>query len=345
LQKELRFKLLSVIEATKAVFAALVALGLAWMGLGYWALVGALVAGTVYSTLAELVWARHEFSWPRMRELGKVLRFSSHVISSRLSWYCYNGADFLVAGRLLGAAPLGLYSMARSTASIPLEKVTGLITSVTPAFFSSVQHDRAALRRYLLSISQSIALLVFPMTVGLALVAEDLVAVLLGEKWAATVVPLQLLSVYVAFRCLVVVLPQLMFVTGQSRFNMYHSACVLLVLPIGFVLGSRWGVVGISVVWASLYPVLELPALWRVFRSVGLGFRDYIRALVPPASSVAVMALAVLAVRSWMSALPATWLVLTIEVIAGAIAYLGTLFVLHRSTLIATRKTLSLMKS
>src|SRR5204863_448041 len=80
----------------------------------------------------------------------------------------------------------------------PPDKVTALVGQVTPAFFSAVQMDPPALRRYLLRITEGIALITFPVSLGLALVARDFVLVVLGPKWEGTAAPLQVLAAYAA---------------------------------------------------------------------------------------------------------------------------------------------------
>ena len=49
--------------------------------------------------------------------------------------------------------------------------------------FSAVQHDQPGLRRYLLVLTEGLALAAFPLAFGLALVTDEFVVVL-GAKWA-----------------------------------------------------------------------------------------------------------------------------------------------------------------
>ena len=118
------------------------------------------------------------------------MRFSGDVLGSRVAWYAYSNSDFLVAGRMLGQAPLGAYTLAWTIASTPVEKITNMITRVTPAFFSAVQDDKPHLRRYLLGITDGLSLLTFPASLGMALVADQFVLVVLGAKWAPAIIPL-----------------------------------------------------------------------------------------------------------------------------------------------------------
>jgi teichuronic acid exporter len=344
LQQQHRFRLLSLIEAAKALFLATLALTLAWLGYGYWALVGALLGGTVFSACATLVWSRHSFAWPRLAELGAVTKFSWHVLVNRLSWYAYSNVDFVVAGRMLGAGPLGYYTMAWTTASIPLEKITGMITGVTPAFLASVQKDAETLRRYVLSISQAIALVGIPPVIGMALVAPDFIHLLLGERWLPVVAPLQLLCVYVAVRSLMTIVPQVLLVTGHTRFVMWHSLGLLAVLPGAFVIGSHWGTTGIAAAWAVCYPLLSAPALLKALKAVGISFGNFVRSLWPALSAVLGMAPVVLLIQQLDTAADPLWTHVAIQIIGGAVAFGAIVLVFHKSTVASVRNLIGLVR-
>src|SRR5207245_4847666 len=122
---------------------------------------------------------------------------------------------------------------------------TGLVTQVTPAVFAAVQQDHAALRRYLLRITEGLALITFPASLGLALVAPDFVLLTLGEKWHGAVAPLQLLALSAGFRAVTPLLPQVLNAVGKSRLSMQYGVLCAVVLPAGFyVTGQRRGSVG-----------------------------------------------------------------------------------------------------
>src|SRR5580698_4108885 len=112
LQKDLRFKLLSVIEGSRSIVLAIVTVLAAWMGLRYWTLVIGSVAGSILDTAFTLSQRRCPCAWPRPKYLQHAFRFTGHIVTSRLAWYCYSSADFVVSGRVLGEKALGIYSLA-----------------------------------------------------------------------------------------------------------------------------------------------------------------------------------------------------------------------------------------
>lgn len=334
LQKDMRFKLLAVIDGLRTVGQALSTVAFAFLGLGYWALVLGGLVGTALSSALLLVRRFHGFAWPRFGSIKHALTFSWQIIATHLAWYGYSNADLLVAGRVLGSTPLGDYTVAWGLASIPVEKVTAMVTTVTPAFFSAVQTEPVALRRYFRHLTEGLALITFPATLGLALVADEFVHLALGEKWVGAIVPLELLALYASLRSVVTLLPQVLTVVGEAGFVMWTTIATLLVLPPAFYVGSRWwGTVGIAAGWATVYPLLTLPLYWRVLRKLDMSVRQYLTALWPAFNGSVLVAASVGTLKG---TLPGSWplyLRFGLEVLGGGTAYVLTLLAIHRQRL------------
>ena len=331
LEKRMRFRTLSLLEGGQSLLAAIAAVLLAWNGAGYWALVlGNLLANMVATGVVVAVYGQ-AFARPAVREVGDVLRFSWYMMMCRVSWYLASTSDVFITGRLLGQAPLGAYSFGTTLANLPLEKVTALVNRVTPAFVSAVQDDFSSLRSYLLRLTEGLAIITFPAAFGLALVSGELVPLVLGEKWHAVIVPLGILAAYSSVRSVSSILGPILFVTGGARFGMFNGFWTLAVLPIGFYVGSAWGVVGIAVAWVVVHPLSLFPMYWRVFSTIQLRAGQYLTALWPALSATAAMAIAVLSVRLLLpvnSGLAQRFVTL---VAVGSVAYLAAMLGLHQA--------------
>jgi len=211
------------------------------------------VVGATSATLLILRNRRHPFAWPKFAALKHTLRFSWHILVNSVAWYSYSNSDFLVAGRLLGEAALGAYSIAWNIAKLPTQRISNLVTRVLPAYFSKAQEDEAALRQYVLRITEGLLLLTLPASLGLSLLADELVLVALGPKWINAVLPLRILALYIAVRSITSLLSPLLNVRRESRFVMWNNIAAALYFPAGFYIGSHWGIVGIALMWLLLY--------------------------------------------------------------------------------------------
>jgi len=271
------------------------------------------------------------FAWPRLKSLKPALTLSSNVLISRLCWYVSAHADFLVAGPILGNAALGFYKVGWTLASVSPDKVTALIGQVAPAFFTAVQKNPPAIRRYLLRITEAIALITFPVSLGLALVARDFVMAVLGPKWEGTVAPLQVLAAYAAFRSITPLLAQVLHSIRDTKFAMWTMVAAAVVMPTSFYFsGQRWGTVGLAMAWVLVDPLFAFALYWRTFSKIELSPRAYLRALWPAVSGSALMAAAVLALGVLS---PSEWtpgLRLAAQIGAGVFTYGLVCVVLHR---------------
>ncbi|OYV74292.1 MAG: hypothetical protein B7Z72_00480, partial [Gemmatimonadetes bacterium 21-71-4] len=193
-----------------------------------------------------------------------------------------------------------------------------------------VQHDRAELRRHLSNLTEGIAVLTMPLCVGLALVAPEFVHVALGDAWRAAVVPLRLLALYAAFRCIVTLLPTVLLFTGHAKRNMQYSLAAVVVLPATFLVGSRWGLAGVALGWITVYPLFITATYVRYALGVlELSWTGYGRALWPAASATGVMTVVVLAVRAALPGSMGPVGRLAALVLAGAATYAGVVAALH----------------
>jgi PST family polysaccharide transporter len=330
LQKALRFRFLAGAQVVQSLSAATTTLLVALLGGGYWALaIGPLVGQGVMSALV-VGGAPCGYAWPVWHSLRPVLRFSRHVIVERLCWYVYTGSDKLVIGKWIGEVAVGLYSIGSTFGMMAVEKVTTLMLRVAPAVLSEVQTDPASLRRYLLSMTEGLAILTFPISIGLALVAEDLVLLAFGAQWQGAIGPLQVLGVFGAYQSVTALLSRVLAAVGDVRYAMHVAMLALGIMPIAFIVGSHWGLVGVAMAWLIAYPFTQAPMYVRLHHRIQLTAAAYLQSLWPAVSAVLLMAAVVWLLQQWppADALPrAARLALTVCV--GAITYTLAMLLFH----------------
>jgi O-antigen/teichoic acid export membrane protein len=324
LQREKAFKQLALADAGRGLTQAVVTVTLAAMGWRYWSLVWGNIAGSTISVLAMLIWQGRGFARPTRGALTPAIAFSRDVLVSRISWYAYANADFVVAGRVLGQDQVGVYTVAWNLASTAIDKLTDLISRVGPAFVADAQADLAGLRSYVRHVTRAISLITFPVTLGLSIVAFDFIVAVLGVRWKPAVAPLRLLALYACIRSITTLFGPLLSAI-DVRWASRYSLVFPFVLPLAFLAGSRFGTVGIAAAWACVYPVLYIPIYRRIFRRLDMRLLDYLGSLWPALSASLVMvAVEGVLVRN----LPGAWssgIRLSLEVSVGALTYVAVL--------------------
>jgi O-antigen/teichoic acid export membrane protein len=332
-----------MIELAKSTTTVAIMLPLAFMHARYWTLVAGSLVGSLVSTVLTLVWKRHGFAIPKSQDLGHAMRYSWQVLVGRVGWYSYSNSDFLVAGRVLGSGVLGYYTLAWNLATMPIDKLTTMVASVTPGIYSAAQQDFSALRRYLLKPSEVLSLILFPVMAGLALVAKPAVLLLLGSKWQDAIVPLQLLSLYACIRSIMPLFGQVLLVTGDQGFVMWVNLVSAIVFPIAFLFGAQWGATGIAATWVVVYPINAIPLYRRVRKRIELTNSEFFGSLWPGVHGTLVMSVGVFLVGYFLGSRPLL-LLLTAQIVTGAVLYCSTLLVFHRTRIGIFTRVLAMLR-
>lgn len=332
LARDLEFRKLSILEGVESVLMAVVTVGTAWITRSYWAFVAGFLVGSTVFTIAVTIAARILPTWPRrFSEIRPQVAFGFNIVVSRVAWYAYTNADFAVVGRVMSTSILGLYTFAWSIASVPAEKLSGLVLRVAPSILSAARTDPGEMRRYYLLLVRWLAIVAFPVAIGLALVSRDLVEALFGARWDGAVVVLQLLAVFFVVRSIATLAPVVMIAHGEPHVDRNYSIAFLVILPPLFLLGSRWGIEGVAATWLIVYPVLFgfLGQRW-VLRRLAIPLGDFLSEMWPALASVGLMSVNVVLV-GWLvgDAWPAVARLALLSAI-GALTYFAALRALFR---------------
>jgi O-antigen/teichoic acid export membrane protein len=289
--RALQFDRKARVEMATAIVSSVLGLVLAVAGWGVWALVGAVVASHAARAVGFQFMRPCLFlPIPSITGLRGSVHFGGWVTLDRVLWFAYTNLDVAIAGRALGGSLLGVYSVALSLASIPLDKVMSLVTEVSFSAFSRVQGDRARVERGMLRALESVSLLAFPSFLGMAMVAEEVIDVFLGAKWAGAVLPFQILCLGFSFRAVGLLFAPALFAAGKPRLAVENNAITLAGVAVALGVGVQWGVVGLCVGWVVGYLPVFCVIAHRTLRALEIPARQAVSAIGFSLAAAATMA-------------------------------------------------------
>jgi PST family polysaccharide transporter len=167
-----------------------------------------------------------------------------------------------------------------------------------------------------------------PAYVGLAIVAPDLVALVLGPKWQGAAPILVMLSLAAVVRSLTGIANTVLLSAGNARLPAKLSVIGLIVFPPAFYVASYRGPAAVATVWLLLYtPILAVPTFRAALRLTAMRFRDLVDLIGPFAGATIVMAAASIGVRMALAHGPVAAR-LALAIAAGAVTYIGLLALL-----------------
>ena len=190
----LEFRKKSIINIVITIISGILSIVLAFSGYGVWSLIYPQFVMLLIKCL--LYW--HFQHWiPKLdfsrESFSKLFGFGSKILISSILATFSGNIYSLVIGKIFSASSLGFYSRADGYAALPVKTITGVVDSVTYPVLSKLQDNDTRLIgsfRRMLRIS---AYIIFPIMMGLAVLAKPLVIVLVTEKWLPCVIYLQVL--------------------------------------------------------------------------------------------------------------------------------------------------------
>ncbi len=189
---------LSTIVGT--IVSAVVGIGMAYGGYGVWALVGQYLTNTLLGTviLAFTIHWKPElrFSWTRLKIL---FRYGWKLLVAGLIGEIYNEFRLLVIGKLYTNNDLAFFDKGKQIPNIIVTNINNSISNVLFPAISNAQNNPSDVKNMVRRSIKTSTYIMCPMMFGLAVIAEPLITLLLGEKWLPCVPYLQIYCIAFAF--------------------------------------------------------------------------------------------------------------------------------------------------
>ncbi len=299
LRRQMRFGALAAVELTTIVAGTAAGIILACYGAGYWSLIGIGVVGAVTNAVA--VWALSPWrpGVPRWDdEVWPMLRFGGNLTGFNVTNYLTRNLDNVLIGWYWGAGPLGLYAKAYNLLLMPVRQVNAPISAVALPALSRLQDAPDRFRRVYLKATQAIAALGMPLVVCTFVVADDLILMVMGAQWIDAIPIYRVLAVVAFIDTAAVSIGWAYVALGradrQFRWQIFESA----VTAAGFLVGLRWGAIGVATGFCVARCALRYPALAYCLRGTPITVGDYRAAIWRPATASVLAGIAVLLTAS-----------------------------------------------
>jgi O-antigen/teichoic acid export membrane protein len=274
------------------------------------------------------------YCWPSFdfRGAGSTAGFGGAIALSSLFYFVQTQTDVIIAGRRFDAQTVGIYTTALFLAQIFVNRVVPPLNEVAFTALARIQSDHDAFAKGFLVSVRAIMLLAIPFCVGMSLTAEPLINVLLGAKWSGVAPVLRIVGLAMPWMALQVLFAPATNAVGRPGIALRNSIVGAVLMPIGFLIGMRWGIEGMAMAWLIVYPVIAAITAFSSIRAIHVSFGQLASAVAPPTLAAFAMALIVhLANRQIQFPNP----VLELAALSGigAAIYLGSLAVFARDRL------------
>lgn len=230
------------------IISGLVAVCLAYMGLGVWALVTQTILSSLLNTI--LLWRiqgwRPTLSFSR-QSLDRMYNFGYKLFLSGLLDNIFKNIYVIVISKIFSANTAGLYFFANRLKDIVIAQFVSSIQNVTYPALSSMQADDKRLKAGYRKVIQVTTFILFPGMLFMAALAKPLFNVLLPTKWLPSVTYLQLMCIAGILYPLHSINLNILKVKGRSDLFLYLEIIKKIMVMAILVISFRYGVIGILI--------------------------------------------------------------------------------------------------
>jgi len=325
-ERDLKFSREFVTTVLNRLAGVTVSIAIAVMFRTYWAIIlGMLTGGVVQLFLSYLL---RPFA-PRLsfRSFRKVFGFSSWLAGVSFMAALNNKLDVPILARIAGAGGAGFYFMGLQLSEMITGQLAAPLTRALYPGLSALQRDVERMRQAFLRGVAALGAFAMPVAFGFAFIAEDLTALLLGEKWTPVVAVIQILAPVVGLQSLFYATQSYAVALGLTRLVFFRELIFFLVrFPIFVWAAINHGLRGAVIAAAVLGVFHVILSLALYGRASGRSFWDPLIGARRSFAAVACMAIYFLMIRAGLpmiSAAPAIMRLMADALIGGGVYLLA----------------------
>ena len=333
LQRKLNFKSLAARSLAATFVGGVVGVSMAFTGFGVWSLVAQnLVNGL---TGAIVLWRasdwrpKFNFSTKHFKEL---FVFGVSIVGTKMFGFFNRRSDVFLIGYFLGPTMLGYYTIGHRLLLVIIRLFTGITNIVAVPTFSRLQHKPKQLRRAFYDVTQYTSLLAFPVFIGLAALAPELIQAFFGEKWTPSIPVMQILTLFGILQSVLLFNSSVMKASGKPSWQLGVMLLTSICSVIGFLLAVQWGIVAVAAVFVIVGYLVAPVSYIAVRRLIQIDFNIYLRQFAVPLFASLIMVTVILGLKQSHGIQELNlYLRLFILIAAGSLTYLMVIVLTARS--------------
>jgi O-antigen/teichoic acid export membrane protein len=214
--------------------------------------------------------------------LGELMKFGRRMFGLPILTMAAFQADVLVLGKLVSNEQVGIYYLALTLVSFPIELFSRVISPVLLPAFAQKQDDKTGLCRNVIKITKWTALLGIPVIIFMVCCASEILLLIYGKQYIAAAVPFGILSIQVLTQTESAVLATTYLAVGRPHLHRRFVALRLVIIAVLIYPA----IIYLGLAGAAIAVVLSncVALVFQVFwcrRIIDLKFGDYIRSYIP----------------------------------------------------------------
>ena len=295
----------------------------------YWALVSGILVGKI--AVVAMGYVLHSYR-PRftLSAWRRIIGFSVWTWFITMAALIKDRSSTFIIGRLLNPTMVGLFSVSIEIAILPYSEFVQPLCRACFSTFAIAKHSNENIAETYLRVIRSVTLITLPASVGIALTAEPIVRIALGEKWMEAAPLIQIVVIGTLFAVFGSISSTLFSSHGLlSEMFRIQVATIILGVPLFAFMVAEYGLVIATLCSISIGLLENGYYIVMTARKYHIPFRDMAATSIRPLIAAATMAVVVRALHMGHATAAdkpsELFLPLLATVAIGAAVYIATL--------------------
>ena len=282
LNREMKFKIRSLVTLVGGIFTGFTSITMAWLGLGVWSLTLAGLFGALFSNLllGRLLPLRLSLN-PDFVIMRKHSSYGFKITANDFLSYLTRESKNFILSKVAGPAFLGLFNKAESLSRTPNDII--MPATMQPVFRAlSKMQDDLDKSKYLLH--RAITLLTaytLPFYIWFWWVAEPFIGTVYGSKWIESAEPLSILAMSGIFFNIHFPCGRLLDAQNKLTQEFIMLSLRLILVIAACLIGLNWGLTGVA--WGIFVGNIfgACASYFMVYRTIHTRVSELLAALTP----------------------------------------------------------------
>lgn len=279
LSQRLQFRELAISQLVAAILSYVAGITAAYLGWGVWSLVLQNIVNHLVYVLVNYYFAkwRPDFSFTRTT-LKKIAKFSRNFLPSQLLDFFSLNMDILLVGKFFGKTDLGYYGRATALVQLPVNSLGMIFNRTFFSVFAALQNDKPTFSKSYLRAVKMLTLVVMPILVLTAVLAEKIVLFLFGAEWTGMTNFVTILAIGAVVGSYNSFNDSVMVSQGRTDLLLRINAIEKVILIIGVVIGVGYGILGVAYAKVISVAIMFIPKLLVLSRVSNISVATWVAA-------------------------------------------------------------------
>lgn len=296
MERESKFKTISVIEVSSSFVSVVVAVIMAHMGFGVYSLVGQAIALNLMSSVQFWVsskWLPSLRSFINTTDLKEIFSFSANLsLFNLINYFSRNGDSFII-GKYMSSAILGGYNLAYRIMLFPLQSLTFVASRSLYPILSRYQDDNEKILSTYNNCVFVILMITAPLMSGIAVLSNPLIFIVFGHQWIITAEVLKWLAPTAIIQSVLSTTGSVFSAKGRTDI-LFRLGVLGAILQFGsFLIGVHFSISTFALCYLIANILNFFPVMYCLLRLLSGKLTTFLIQLVPILASTLLMLLVI----------------------------------------------------